>query len=138
MALLLLLSAVLPFTAIALPTIRDDQEKRVRPPVLALALLNLMARAHETQAAGEPAGVTGVRQAADEVRRAQHLERGEFKSVGAAERFARGQEPHPPRRKATLVGQARRLWERMDKTYSFWWRGSSAGLTYRMDQGPTP
>ena len=66
-----------------------------------------MARAHETQAAGEPAGVTGVRQAADEVRRAQHLERGEFKSVGAAERFARGQEPHPPRRKATLVGQAR-------------------------------
>jgi hypothetical protein len=41
---------------------------------------------------------------------AQKLERGEFKSVAAAERWARGEEPHPPRKLPSPLDVLRRAW----------------------------
>lgn len=46
---------------------------------------------------------------------AERLERGEFKSVAAAERYARGEEPHPPRKAPTPLDVLRRAWAKASK-----------------------
>jgi hypothetical protein len=46
---------------------------------------------------------------------AAKLERGEFKSVAAAERYARGEEPHPPRRVLTPLERAKRNFLKLSK-----------------------
>jgi hypothetical protein len=46
---------------------------------------------------------------------AERLERGEFKSVAAAERWARGEEPHPPRKVPTPLEAARRAVARLSR-----------------------